>query len=172
MSTAPAQVTVFNSVCTTGCVVQGGFFIPPTCPTGSYVEYSVNNGGWTSNMPTYGPALSIRTRCTCETNSEIFGPASEPAAVTMPGVCTPPAPSITSPNTALCVGGTRTLVGSPAGGVFSVSDGPGTIGAMNLLTATGAGTIMISYTVTDANGCQGTDMQSITVNPFPTGSCR
>jgi len=171
LTAAPAQVTVFNSACTTGCVVQGGFFTPPSCPDGTYVEYAVGMGGWSATLPTYnqtGPAQSIRTRCTCEEDSEIFGPASEPV-VTMPGVCTPPTPSITSSNAALCIGDSRTLTANIPGGTFSVSGtGMGNFNmGPNILTATAEGTLMVSYTVTDANGCQGTAMQTITVNGIP-----
>ena len=80
-----------------------------------------------------------------------------------------PTASITSSGTALCVNATRTLTGNPAGGTFSVTSGPGTIAA-GVLTATGAGTINLSYTFTDGNGCSATATQAITVNPLPTAT--
>ena len=78
-----------------------------------------------------------------------------------------PVVTITSSNAPLCAGGTRTLTGSPAGGTFTVTSGPGTIAA-GVLTATGAGTINLLYSFTDANGCSATATQAITANALPT----
>lgn len=61
-----------------------------------------------------------------------------------------------------------TLVGSPAGGVFS---GPGVnaAGLFNPLTA-GPGLHVITYVFTDATGCDGTGTISINVSPNPVPS--
>jgi len=77
-----------------------------------------------------------------------------------------PFPSITSLNSPMCSGSNRTLTGTPTGGLFSMVSGPGTVSG-NVLTATGAGTIIIQYVVTQ-NGCTGTTTQSITSNQTPT----
>lgn len=79
-----------------------------------------------------------------------------------------PNPSITSSNAPMCSGDTRTLTATPAGGTFSVLSGPGTING-NILTATGSGTIMIQYLVTQ-NGCTGSTTQNITANQTPSPS--
>ncbi|MBN8681232.1 MAG: hypothetical protein J0L99_01200, partial [Chitinophagales bacterium] len=83
-----------------------------------------------------------------------------------------PAPScpatITSSSAAMCVNDTRTLTGSPAGGTFSVTSGPGSITA-GVLTATGAGTINLLYSYFDpVTSCSSTATQSILVNALPT----
>lgn len=76
-----------------------------------------------------------------------------------------PAPAITSSGAPICSGTTRTLTANPSGGVFSVVSGPGTING-NILTATGAGTIIIMYSLVQ-NGCTGTATQTITSNQTP-----
>lgn len=71
-----------------------------------------------------------------------------------------PVVSITSSNASMCSGQTRTLSGTPSGGTFS---GTGVAAGVFTAPAT-AGNYVITYSVTDANGCIGTSTQSITVN--------
>src|SRR5690606_19371237 len=52
----------------------------------------------------------------------------------------------TSSTANMCNGDTRTLTGTPQGGVWSVVSGPGNITG-NTLTATGGGTIQVKYRV-------------------------
>src|SRR5450759_319543 len=75
-----------------------------------------------------------------------------------------PLVNITSSNSPMCLNDLRTLTGSPAGGTFIVSDGPGTITG-NVLSATGIGTINIEYNYT--NICTNKSAQSIIVNEKP-----
>ncbi|TND08683.1 MAG: hypothetical protein FD123_1899 [Bacteroidetes bacterium] len=71
-----------------------------------------------------------------------------------------PTPTLTSPAT-VCVGdGNYTLTGSPAGGTFS---GTGVTGNSFSPSTAGTGTFTITYSFTDANGCTGTDGNSVTV---------
>ncbi len=56
------------------------------------------------------------------------------------------------------------LTGNPSGGNFS---GPGTGGNTFDPALAGAGTHVISYTYSDANGCTGTDTQSVSVQSVP-----
>lgn len=74
-------------------------------------------------------------------------------------------PSITASETMSCPDGSLiTLIGTPAGGVFS---GPGLTGNVFDPTSVQPGTYTLNYTVTNAFGtsCPGTVI--ITVNPFP-----
>lgn len=59
------------------------------------------------------------------------------------------------------------LVGSPTGGVFS---GLGISGNSFVPSIAGVGTIFITYTYTDGNGCTNTETQSVDVNGLPTVS--
>jgi gliding motility-associated-like protein len=64
----------------------------------------------------------------------------------------------------MCVNDLRTLTGSPTGGTFNITEGPGTITG-NVLTATGTGNIILEYTYT--NVCTNKATQSIIVNENP-----
>jgi len=74
-----------------------------------------------------------------------------------------PLVKITSSSSSMHINDSRTLTGTPAGGTFSISDGPGTITG-NILTATEPGIIKIEYNYTDV--CTNKDSTSITINPF------
>lgn len=73
-------------------------------------------------------------------------------AFTFAGSNAPLPVSISSSDDALCINSSRTLTATPSGGSFSIT-GPGTL-VDNQLTATGAGTIQITYTFVSAEGCQ------------------
>jgi gliding motility-associated-like protein len=64
----------------------------------------------------------------------------------------------------MCVNDLRTLIGSPTGGTFIISGGPGTISG-NVLSATGTGNIILEYNYTGV--CSNKATQSITVNKNP-----
>ena len=57
------------------------------------------------------------------------------------------------------------LIGSPAGGTFS---GLGISGNSFIPSVAGVGTIFITYTYTDANGCTDSETQTVDVNGLPT----
>jgi gliding motility-associated-like protein len=75
-----------------------------------------------------------------------------------------PLVNITSSSSSMCLNDMRTLTGSPAGGTFSISDGPGTISG-NVLSATGTGNISLEYKYTGV--CSNKALQSIVVNDKP-----
>jgi gliding motility-associated-like protein len=75
-----------------------------------------------------------------------------------------PLVSITSDGSSMCLNDLRTLTGSPAGGIFIISGGPGTI-AGNVMSATGTGNIKLEYNYT--NVCANKATQSIIVNEKP-----
>jgi gliding motility-associated-like protein len=75
-----------------------------------------------------------------------------------------PLVNITSSNSPMCMNDLRTLIRSPVGGTFIISDGPGTITG-NVLSAVGIGTINIEYNYT--NVCTYKALQSIIVNEKP-----
>lgn len=87
--------------------------------------------------------------------------ASAPTSVIINAV---PAVSITSSNSSMCANDNRTLTGNPAGGTFTLVDGPATISG-NVLTATGAGTIMVEYNYADV--CANKASQFILVDEMP-----
>ncbi len=96
MSTVdPARIIIDSeSACTTfgGQAGEdgGGVLIPATsnCPAGSSLEYSVDGGTFGPTAPSYDQlnALSIVTRCTCDSDSAVTSSAST-AILTTPGAC-------------------------------------------------------------------------------------
>ena len=71
-----------------------------------------------------------------------------------------PLVNITSSNSLMCINDLRTLTGSPAGGTFKISGGPGIITG-NVLSATGIGNINLEYNY--SNVCANKVTQSIIV---------
>lgn len=92
----PPNVSIVNSSCIS-CNSSGGSIKPPSgtpCPAGSSLQYSVNNGSWTTSLPVYaqaGPAQTINTRCLCNKDPNQMSPASGPIT-TAPGICPPCSP--------------------------------------------------------------------------------
>jgi len=68
-------------------------------------------------------------------------------------------PTVTAGNVNGCIGLNITLMGSPAGGTWSVANP-----YFNLIT----GTYPYTYNYTNGNGCSGNATSTITVNPNPT----
>ena len=80
------------------------------------------------------------------------------------------APSVASINgtSNVCVGKTSTLTNSTPNGVWSSANGTiASISANGIVTAVAAGTINISYTVTNNLGCSAIASISFVVNPLP-----
>ncbi len=75
-----------------------------------------------------------------------------------------PLPSVISGTLAVCVGNTRTLGSTPAGGTWTSSNTTvGTIAATGVITGISAGTTTVSYEL--STGCVRTGV--VTVNPLP-----
>jgi gliding motility-associated-like protein len=75
-----------------------------------------------------------------------------------------PAVAITSSDSPLCAGDKRELAGTPAGGNFSIKDGPGYISG-NMLTASGPGYIELEYRYYD--GCENRALQTLHADSHP-----
>jgi len=68
----------------------------------------------------------------------------------------------------VCVNSTTLLASVTTGGTWSSSNtAVATIGATGLVTGVSGGTSIISYTLTNANGCTTVVTASVTVNPLP-----
>ncbi|MBK8425772.1 MAG: hypothetical protein IPL27_07225 [Lewinellaceae bacterium] len=56
-------------------------------PSGSTLQYQVNNGSWTTTLPVYdqdGPPQTIRTRCSCNIDNTVTSNPSS-GRTTVPG---------------------------------------------------------------------------------------
>ena len=84
-----SPVVITNSACV-NCLIEGGTIGAPLnpCPSGSIIQYSVNGGAWSTQLPFYDleVSISIRTRCICEADPSMTSPISIPV-VTDPGSC-------------------------------------------------------------------------------------
>lgn len=83
LAKAPGKATIQNSFFDTNCNLAGGQILPPTsslCPAGSIIQYKVNNGNWSSSLPSYsqnGPEQHIYTRCVCTSSPDYTSPESK-----------------------------------------------------------------------------------------------
>jgi hypothetical protein len=84
-----SPVVISNSLCI-NCLLEGGTISVPVvpCPSGSIVQYSVNGGTWSTQLPIYNldVSVSVRSRCVCEADPSMVSPVSIPV-VTNPGSC-------------------------------------------------------------------------------------
>jgi len=152
-SGAPANVSIVNSSCGSGCTLTGGSFTAPAgmpCPTGSTLQYNVNNSGWTTTLPDYnqaGPAQTIRTRCSCNSNANTVSAESDPVT-TIPGTLANPVVPANGFNIVAC----PALATQPTPPVVTACDGsvitpggPSIINTPNPLTCEGTRTYTWTY---------------------------
>jgi len=132
---------------------QGGTIENQACAAIESVPPVVNSSGTFTNAGLIHKLIDNRTATSnigANTGTVIN---DDPDAFTYSGVngALPPAIEITSSNGILYTGETRTLTATPSGGIFGVS-GPATVDG-NTLTATGIGTIVVSYTIVGGDNC-------------------
>jgi hypothetical protein len=186
LTAAAPAVQVTESTCTS-CTVGGGAITAPatTCPVGSTLQYSTDNGtSWTTTLPTYNQtsAITVLTRCNCDINTATSSPTS--SVTTVPGVCTPPsAPTglLDIVNSTCGTGctisggsiGAGTVTGT--GGTVEYSTDGGTTWSASLPTYAAPQIILAS--VLGTNGCRsagaivGTTIAGTCTTPsFPTGT--
>jgi uncharacterized protein YjdB/regulation of enolase protein 1 (concanavalin A-like superfamily) len=160
-SGAPANVSITDSSCGSGCTISGGVINAPAgtpCPMGSTLQYSTDGGtNWSATLPIYnqtGPAQSIQTRCNCDADTDISSPASA-AVTTVPGTC--PMPSINCPTTQTLVLGTNCKTVLPDYiSLATIGNNCGIQGVAQSPEAgtpvSGAGNMTVTITVTDLSG--------------------
>ncbi len=101
-SSAPPNVSITNSTCSTNCTLTNGSITAPTnaCPAGSSTEYSTNNGvSWSTTLPVYNQTtpVSIQIRCKCLSDTTVVSTASV-AVTTSPATCQLPNAPISGGN--------------------------------------------------------------------------
>jgi len=156
---APPAVVSSQSTCT-GCALSGGVISAPAtaCPTGSTLQYSTDGGSnWSTMLPTYNQttAVTVLTRCNCNTDANISSPTS--SVTTVPGVCTPVTASISGTTTG-CSSVTLTASGGTG---YTWNDGNNPTSATNTFTTSGTYYVI----VTGSNGCTATTSAVVTVIP-------
>ncbi|MFN3665150.1 MAG: PKD domain-containing protein, partial [Sediminibacterium sp.] len=81
-----------------------------------------------------------------------------------------PSVSAITGSTTLCVGSTINLVNTTSGGIWSVNNSNAAISNTGVLTGQSAGTVGVSYTVTDGNSCTASVTALKTINALPNAS--
>ncbi len=90
-TTLAPSVSIINSTCTVvGGTPTGGILSAPTipCPTGSSLQYSINNGTtWSTTLPDYSQntAITVLTRCICDIDNSVTSIVN--STTTIPGTC-------------------------------------------------------------------------------------
>ena len=98
------------------------------------------------------------------------GCSSAAATKTITVNALPSAPNAISGSAGVCMGSTTTYSSTTPGGVWtSGTTGVATIAA-GVISPVSVGSSLITYTVTDVNGCTNTATKTITVNALPTPS--
>ncbi|NUO00669.1 MAG: T9SS type A sorting domain-containing protein, partial [Saprospiraceae bacterium] len=152
-SGAPANVSIEDSSCGSGCTLTGGSITAPAgtpCPAGSTLQYNVNNIGWTTTLPDYnqaGPVQTIRTRCSCNTDANNVSAESNPVS-TMPGTLANPVVPVNGSAIVACPAlatqPTPPTVTACNGSVITPS-GPSIVNTPNPLTCEGTRTYTWTY---------------------------
>ncbi|MEI6595497.1 MAG: T9SS type A sorting domain-containing protein, partial [Bacteroidota bacterium] len=98
------------------------------------------------------------------------GCSSAAATKTITVNALPSAPNAISGSAGVCMGSTTTYSSTTPGGAWtSATTGVATIAA-GVISSVSVGSSLITYTVTDVNGCTNTATKTITVNALPTPS--
>ncbi len=129
-------------------------------PGATSSTYNLSNPQ-TSNSGSYTVTLTGANNGQCGTQT------SNIALVTINPV--PSAGTITGGNSGVCVGSTINLTNLASGGVWTSSNPlMGSISSTGVLTGVSAGTITVTYTVTNSFGCVSTATKVIQVKGLPT----
>jgi DNA-binding beta-propeller fold protein YncE len=174
LSTAPGNVVVSNGVCNAACQPAGASISAPTlgCPGGSTLQYSVNNGAWTTNLPTYADGLTIRTRCLCDADNNVSSPVSSGVTTNATNCVDNIPPTAVCSNIAISFNGQESIALS-ANGLVTASDNCGTpsvqISPSSISSAQVGQVVPVTVTVTDGSGNVTTCTANVTVLGLPAG---
>ena len=135
---------------------------------------STPNGAWGSSNPNVG-TIDINGVVTAIAPGNVtfsyfvtnqFG-CTTVASIVITIYANPVVDPITGPSQ-VCVGQTITIVNLTSGGVWFTSDPSiATVSTIGIVTGISTGSVVISYKVTNSNGCTTTVTKNITVNPNP-----
>jgi hypothetical protein len=124
---------------------------------------------WTGGIQNGIPFIPTATTTYTVTGTNIAGcTATDQVLVTVNPL--PTIAPISGSNT-VCEGATLNLTNTTAGGTWSSSNtNIATVNSSGVVSGILAGSVNITYTFTDANGCSNSAVKSITVNPTPNAT--
>jgi gliding motility-associated-like protein len=153
--------TITASGATTFC--QGGS-VTLTANAGTGYSYQWSNN--TNNQVMTATTAGSYTVTVTDANG--CSVTSAPTVVTVNAL--PTTAAITGTNS-VCIGGTTLLSTTATNPVWSSANtAVATVAANGLVTGVSAGTVVVSYTITNANGCTNTASVTVTVNQLPTAA--
>ena len=165
----PTSVNVFTNptatITATGATTfcQGGSVVlTANAGTGFSYQWSNNTNNQTTTVSTAGSyTVTVTDANGCSVTSA-------PTVVTVNPLPTTAAITGTS---SVCMGGTTLLSTTATNPVWSSANTAiATVAANGLVTGVNAGTVVVSYTITNANGCTNTASVTVTVNQLPTAA--
>ncbi|MFM7645005.1 MAG: gliding motility-associated C-terminal domain-containing protein [Sphingomonadales bacterium] len=165
----PTSVNVFTNptatITATGSTTfcQGGSVVlTANAGTGYSYQWSNNTNDQTVTVSTAGSyTVTVTDANGCSVTSA-------PTVVTVNPL---PATAAITGTSSVCIGGTTLLSTTATNPVWSSANtAVATVAANGLVTGVSAGTAVVSYTITNANGCTNTASVTVTVNQLPTAA--
>ena len=154
--TAPARICAGSTITLSGSTAGGSWAISDaaiasvTATSGTLIAVAPGTAVITYTVGAAGCSATATTNITID---------SLPATPVITGVAS------------LCAGTATTFSGSPAGGVWSVSDTAlAAVTSAGILTARSAGTVTLSYTIVNAAGCTATATTTVAQLAGPTAT--
>jgi len=174
LSTAPGNVVINNGICGPACTPVGASISAPTtgCPFGSSIQYSVNNGAWSSTLPAYADGLTIRTRCVCDGTPSNTSPVSSGATTNAANCIDNTPPTATCSNASVTFNGQESIALN-ANALVTASDNCGiqsiTLSQPSITCQQLGQTVPVTVTVRDLSNNTTTCTSNVTVGGLPCG---
>ncbi|MBC7553848.1 MAG: M4 family metallopeptidase [Taibaiella sp.] len=131
-------------------------------------------GSWSSSNPSVASINSsgVITGVTAGTVTITYAVTNSCGTAAVLRTITVSNPSVVGPITGtmnVCPGGSSILADTTAGGVWTTADASiASVNTSGLVTGVGTGTVLITYSVTNATGCTTAVTATVTVNAAPT----